>query len=358
MNRVSTLKIQHFRNLTTINLTPSPYFNLIYGANGSGKTSLLEAIYFLSMGRSFRSHLANRIIQYESEGFSVFANVQATNGTSLTIGLERLRQGKLRIKVGNEIVASAAELTKTLPVQLINPDSYQLLNEGPRYRREFLDWGVFHVEPRFFSLWQRFQRALKQRNAALQQNVPFVEVEAWNSEFVMVGEELAQLREHYIQQLIPTIVATLAKLINFDKLSVDYYRGWDEQRSLREVLARAYNRDKVLGYTQFGPQRADITVRINGIPAHDVLSRGEQKLLISALRLAQGILLAELTGKKCIYLLDDLAAELDSRRRQVVAELLAGLNAQVFITAVDDVASDLNKSLDAKMFHVEHGVIR
>jgi len=346
------LKVNHFRNLTNINLELSPRSNLIYGPNGSGKTSLLEAIYFLSMGRSFRSHLANRIIQYGEPSFSIFG----TTG-SLNIGIERPRQGKIRIKIGNEMVTSVAELAKMLPVQLINPDSYQLLNEGPRYRREFLDWGVFHVEPQFFPLWQRFQRTLKQRNAALQQNASLREVEAWNSEFVIAGEELTRLREHYIHQLLPTITATLAKLITFDNLAVDYYRGWDEGRGLMEVLVGAYNRDRVLGYTQFGPQRADIMVRINGIPAHDVLSRGEQKLLISALRLAQGILLAELTGKQCIYLLDDLAAELDSRRRQVVAELLVGLNAQVFITAVDDVASDLNKSLDAKMFHVEHGAI-
>lgn len=350
------LKAANFRNLVAVNIDPGVHFNLFFGANGSGKTSILEAIYFLGLGRSFRTNLTSRIISYEEECLSVFGQIEGDEGIAINTGIEKSRHGKIRLKVGNEVVASLAELARALPLQLINPDSYSLLNGGPRSRREFLDWGVFHVEHSFFPLWQRYQRALKQRNASLQQGKPSAQVKAWDIEIVAAAEQLAGMRGHYLQQLTPIFFEILTELICLDELTVSYSPGWDKDRNLLAVFEAAFQRDAMLGYTQYGPHRADIVIKINNMPVQDVLSRGEQKLLVLALRLAQGMLLKEITGKRCVYLLDDLAAELDIDRRKHVVQVLAKLQAQVFATAVErDALIDLSHYGETKVFHVEHG---
>lgn len=356
---LSRLKTTHFRNLIDLNLEPCEHFNLIYGQNGSGKSSILEAIYYLSLGRSFRSHLASRIVHYSQSALSIFGLVTVQSGTQISVGIEKSRSGKIRTKIANELVASVAELAKILPLQLINPDSYQLLSAGPRQRRQFLDWGVFHVEQSFFPLWQRFQRILKQRNSALQQQATSSQIKIWDIEFIETAHALSQLRENYIEQIKPIVLRLLADLIELNELTITYYPGWNIERGLSDILNSCLQRDLLLGYTQFGPQRADILIKINNIPAEDVLSRGEQKLLVCALQLAQGILLQQLTGKRCVYLLDDIAAELDSNRRRCIIEVLKSLEAQVFITAVDqEVFADLIGDVQYKLFHVEQGIVR
>lgn len=353
------LKAAHFRNLTSVNIEPHSHFNLLFGANGSGKTSVLETIYFLSLGRSFRTSLTSRIIGYQEDSLSVFGQVEADGGVTLNTGVEKSRHGKIRIKVGNEIISSLAQLARTLPLQLINPDSYSLLNGGPGPRREFLDWGVFHVEQNFFPLWQRYQRALKQRNASLQQGRSVAQTKAWDTEMVVIAEELTRMRGEYLQKLTPMVFEILADLITLGELVVNYSPGWDNDQSLHDILDAAFQRDARLGYTQFGPHRADIVIKVNNIPAQDVLSRGEQKLLVFALRLAQGMLLWELTGKKCVYLLDDVAAELDVEKRKHVVQVLTRLQAQVFATAVErEALIELSQHSETQMFHVEHGEVR
>lgn len=349
------LKASCFRNLAELDLEFSPCFNFIFGPNGSGKSSLLEAVYFLSLGRSFRSSLASRAIQYEATGFNLFSVILGQFSTS--VGLEKTRQGKTKIKIGNNS-DSISELAKILPLQLINPNSYQLLNGGPRARRQFIDWGVFHVEPRFFPIWQRFQQVLKQRNAALQQQVPMNQMKIWNLELIDVSHEISALREKYLQQLTPLIKELMARLLSLEGLSIDFYQGWDHQLNLDLILSNSFARDSKLAYTQHGPQRADLLIRLNGNPVHEVLSRGEQKLLACALQLAQGLLLKKLINKSCIYLFDDLFAELDPLRQSFLMQLLHNLDAQVFITAIEEtLIKGFDNSVLGKTFQIEQGKV-
>jgi DNA replication and repair protein RecF len=349
------LKANCFRNLAELDLKFSPSFNFIYGPNGSGKSSLLEAIYFLSLGRSFRSSLASRAIQYDAKGFNLFSVIFGKCST--TLGLEKIRQGKTKIKIGNN-TNSVSELAKLLPLQLINHNSYHLLSAGPRARRQFIDWGVFHVEPQFFQVWQRFQHILKQRNAALQQQIPTNQIKIWDLELIETANEITILREKYVQQLSPLINELIKKLLILQGLSIDFYQGWDKKISLGSTLTSSIGRDYKLGYTQFGPHRADFLIKLNGNPVHEVLSRGEQKLLTCAFQLAQGLLLKKITTKACIYLFDDLFAELDSVKQNILMDLLQSLEAQVFITAID---KTLIKALETrilwKIFQVEQGKI-
>lgn len=353
------LKAANFRNIDHLDFNPGEQFNLFYGANGSGKTSILEIIYYLGLGRSFRSHLANRIIQYEATSFSVFAHVfDGAIGQQSSIGIEKGRTTKTRIKIGNDTTPTAAELVKILPLQLINPDSYLLLTSGPKHRRQFLDWGVFHVEPGFFPVWQRYQKALKQRNCVLQQQASIQQVSAWNNELVINAALLTEMRTKYIEKLIPIFDSVMSKFINLPNFTANYLPGWEIKQNLDEILIKNYSRDISLGYTQFGPHKADLALKVNGIAVEDILSRGEQKLLVIALKLAQGAVMRQLTQKNCIYLLDDLAAELDSNRRRSVVNVLKDLHSQVFITAVDkEILAENLSELPVKMFHVEQGKI-
>lgn len=349
------LKANCFRNLAELDLKFSPGFNFIYGPNGSGKSSLLEAIYFLSLGRSFRSSLASRAIQYDAKGFNLFSVILGKCST--TLGLEKIRQGKTKIKIGNN-TNSVSELAKLLPLQLINHNSYHLLSGGPRARRQFIDWGVFHVEPQFFQIWQRFQQVLKQRNAALQQHLPMNQIKIWNLDLVEVSYELTTLREKYIRQLTPLIIELIKKLLTLEGLSIDFHRGWDKKFDLDLLLNSSFTRDYNLTYTQFGPHRADLIIKLNGSPVHEVLSRGEQKLLTSALQLAQGLLLKKIINKSCIYLFDDLFSELDLVKQHIFMDLLESLEAQVFVTAIEET---LIKTFEAsalkKIFKAEKGKI-
>jgi DNA replication and repair protein RecF len=352
---VARLKINQFRNLTALDLAFSSRFNFIYGPNGSGKSSLLEAIYFLSLGRSFRSALASRAIHYDASQFNLFSVVLGQGTT--TLGLEKSRQGKTRIKIDNDIV-SIGKLAKLLPIQLVHPNSYVLLSGGPKARRQFIDWGVFHVEPHFFSVWQQFQQTLKQRNAALQTHVLSDQIKTWDSQLIDFSVEITCMRKKYLQQLTPLIIELIEELVNLEGLKIEFYQGWDKQNTLEKALSQSFFRDAALGYTQYGPHRADLLIKLHNNPVHEVLSRGEQKLLTYALQLAQGLLLKKITEKSCIYLFDDLFAELDSARQGYLIGLLNRIESQVFITVIEDNLLDaLSNNVNRKIFQVDKGNI-
>lgn len=351
-----SLAISNLRNLVSVKIDLSPKFNLFYGTNGSGKTSILEAIYYLSLGRSFRNRLNSRLIHHDSSHFSLFSQLNHQNQL-IGVGVERQANGDGRIRINQENVRSILEIAKLLPLQLLNTDSRQLLTGSSKLRRQFIDWGTFHVEPQFLNTWQQTQRVIKQRNAALKSQAQRKLIQLWDHELISLATLLHTMRKTYVLELATVLRELLASFFTKpEALTIRYYPGWNEESGLAQVLENALARDLQLGYTQFGPQRCDLHIRMNNsTPAHDILSHGQQKLLVYALHLAQGQLLQQQTGKCCVYLLDDLAAELDKANRQRLGRVLTGMNAQVFITAVDRDSLIDSSLTESTMFHVEHG---
>lgn len=350
---VEVLEFHYFRNIQQAKLEPSPDINIIFGNNGEGKTSLLEAIYYLSLGRSFRSRLISRLIQHGQAQFTLFAKIDAR-----AIGIAKGQDGESQIKIEGDVVKSATELTNLLPVQLINPDTYRLLNEGPKFRREFIDWGVFHVEPNFIKTWQEMQRSLKQRNLALKMKAPAEEIQLWDPVFSKASESLDACRESYIKAFEPMFRDILSKLIEIKGLTIVYRRGWPKNDTLEDLLSSALKNDLRLSHTSYGPHRAELDMLIEGVPAKDVLSRGQQKLFVYAMRITQGLLLQKQTGKACTYLIDDLPAELDAGKRNAILEMLLSFNLQIFVTAVELKPLEfLLQHNDFKVFHVEQGAL-
>jgi DNA replication and repair protein RecF len=357
---LKNIEIFNFRNIELAKFEPVPDgFNIIYGDNGSGKTSLLESIYYLSLGRSFRSSNIGHLVRKNAEKFSIFSTVMSPSLQSLPIGVERPLTGSLSARLAGENVQSMAEIASFLPVQLINSNCYNLLDAGPSFRRKYLDWGAFYYSNDFLRTWRQFKRVLKQRNAALIAKSSKNELNAWNDEMNHWALLFHQLRQEYVEALLPILKEFVAELLTLKDLKIEYYPGWDINMDYKEILSKASDRDFYLGYTQFGPHRANVNVAINKLPAKDILSRGQQKLFVCAMILAQGALLFRSQNRRPIYLIDDLPSELDKTSRSNLIALLSKQDAQIFVTAVESAVLDsCLKAKPVKLFHVEHGSLR
>ena len=357
---IEQLEITNFRNFESIRLTPSPTINAIIGNNGSGKTSLLEAIYFLGTAKSFRTPHSKQAIQFGQEKFVVFGKIASGDGVSVPVGLARDKDS-ISIKISNQPVSSASTLAGLLPVQLINPDVHKMLEEGPRYRRRFMEWGLFHVKPAYFHAWQECRHILKQRNAALKQNLSIREIEHWDALLCEKSRAITQMRKEYLEQLQPCIDRLLERSELLPKVEMRLSQGWSKNKELEDVLKENWDSDRSRGFTQYGPHRLDLVISSHGVRAKEVVSRGQQKILTAIMKLAQLELLSQLEGNgKGILLVDDLPAELDQQFRRLLMEMITEQKSQVFVTATDQdllfhVEQKPNRTVE--MFHVEHGVL-
>jgi DNA replication and repair protein RecF len=351
---LSRVEIINFRNLKEVRVYPSENCNIFYGDNGSGKTSLLEALYHLSFGRSFRTRFPTRIIHHQSELFSIFGEVD-----HIPVGIEKGRDGHTHMRMDQQEVHSVTELLKLLPLLLIDHSVYQLIDSGPLERRQFLDWGVFHVEhDPFLLIWQKFRRLLTQRNANLKLRNSTQQQTFWDEELVDVAMQLNELRREYWDRFEQIFSKVLPQFLPSLDIKMVFYSGWDDSKDLKQTLMDALEKDVLYGYTRFGPHRADLRIYVNNLLAVDVLSRGQQKLLAFAMKLSQVLLLKETTGKRCVLLLDDLGAELDDNRIQSFCEFLRSLDSQIFMTGTHlNGFNDFFSADQMKMFHVEQGEI-
>jgi len=352
---LSQLNIDNVRNLREVRLQDVGGINVFFGPNGSGKTSVLEAIHLLGMARSFRGTSVKSLISHSQDHCTVYGMAEQA------LGIRRNRTGEALIRVGGETVRTVAALAEELPLQVITADSFGLLTGPPGARRQYLDWGVFHVEQRFFPQWQRVQRCIKQRNNRLRRDkIPDQELEVWTRDLAACGTQINDYRKAYFEGLAPRFLGIMEQLSpSLGRLELQYRQGWDRQLGYAEALAQGIASDKEQGFTHTGPQRADIRVTIDGHSAADTLSRGQQKLVVCGMKLAQGQIMSESGSGKCTYLIDDLPSELDDGHARLVCALLASLDAQVFITCVEqqEVRSVWPEGSKLTMFHVEHGSV-
>ena len=354
--RIATLDISGFRNLRGLRLECSPGLNLVIGPNASGKTSLLEALYFLGRGRSFRTRQPRELIQTGEPVFRVVAVLQTAEGRRIPVGLERDTR-ELTARVGGVPTRSLADLARQTPVLLLNPDSHRLLEDGPQQRRRFMDWGLFHAEPGFFDAWRRYSSALRHRNAALRSDAANRVVDAWDGELAAAAI-LDRMRETFCKALEGVLRRFIGETLVGLEVGVDYRRGWPlepAERDFPEWLHAGRDQDRQQGHTRLGPHRADFTIRIAGRPPSEALSRGQQKLLVIALVLAQAELYRHHVGDACILLIDDLPAELDVANRERVMRVLATLDVQLFITAIEPGLLDTALWRENRTFQLSQG---
>ena len=324
------LTVTNLRCIEHAELEVPTGLTLIWGRNGSGKTSLLEAMFLLGRGRSFRTRNTDRLIRREQDHVRVIGRVSSPSDATTVVGLELGAEGVVA-RIAGRPAGSLAELSQVFPVQVIEPGVHRLVEEGGYGRRRWLDWAVFHVEPQFIDTWTRYTRALKQRNAALKTDL--AQASVWDAELARLGELIAESRRLLLEQLAPHWQDAVAALSGLP-VELQYIRGWSQEHTLREALVASRARDEARHLTHAGPHRADVAVRLYGKPAREVLSRGQQKLVAVAMTLAQLRFLQAATETTPTLLLDDPAAELDGPHLERFIAQVSQLRCQLVVTSL------------------------
>jgi DNA replication and repair protein RecF len=357
---LGSLSIQNLRCLQQVDLELHPGRNLIVGANGSGKTSLLEGIFLLGRGRSFRTRNSERLISHGESRLVVFGRTLPPEATGIpsALGVQVTRGEPTVAKIQGEFTQSLADLSEALPVQVIDPGVHKLVEDSAYRRRRWMDWATFHVERGFVGVWANYTRALKQRNAALKQiqtdRAGSGQLDAWDSELAQLGEKLAQSRRRVLQELQPHWQATVLALADLN-LELVYFQGWARGTPLLDSLHASRERDLLRGSTHAGPHRGDVILKLDGKLARDTLSRGQQKLAAVSMILAQLRLLTNILPEPPTLLLDDPAAELDPERLTRFIDLVAPLRCQLILTSLTDGGRPFGQP--DRMFHVKQGKV-
>jgi len=347
---IKKIFIQNFRNIVVEKMFPDPHINLIVGDNGSGKTAFLESLWFLSTGRSFKTANFKKVIHNQSDALLLYVK------TLSDLGLKKHKDGALKIKIDGVTSKKISDLAYKLPIQLISPESFSLLLEGPKMKREYMDWGCFHYDVSFYTVWLKYHQLLKVRNTLLKKKTSQTYLHFWNEQLIYYGNKLTELRFLWFNDFITEFHTVVKFFLPVLSIQVSLFQGWDNHFDLTTAFKKQYQRDVILGYTTVGPHKADLRFKINNVPVQDFLSRGQLKLLVCVLKLVQGSLLEKghIIGQKCIYLIDDLSSELDMKNRMLLLDKLKQNQNQVFMTAIDQ--SSFNFTHWNKLFHVKRGV--
>jgi DNA replication and repair protein RecF len=348
---LTTIDIENFRCIRSAHLELDSHATGIVGENGSGKTSLLEAIYFLAHGRSFRASQREKLLPPQADFLRVVGRVQTRRG-ELVAGVEYGRQGT-RANLAGQGISGIAEIAEILPVQVIDPGVHRLIEEGSARRRRLLDWGVFHVKHEFLGVWRRYQRALQQRNAVLRTNGDEQLLAAWERELAPAGQRVDALRSQYAAELLPYFMHVADQLLGTQGARFTYRRGWAADQDLGAQLIESRPRDQRLRTTTVGAHRADVSFFFEGAPARDRVSRGQQKLLAAAFILGQLSFQAAQGAPPACLMLDDPAAELDVDNLGKLLEAVSQIPAQLIITSVHE--SGLEGVKLGRKFHVKQG---
>ncbi len=352
---LKSFSIDRFRNIESASLRLAPQINLFIGENAAGKTSLLEALFVLARARSFRTRNLDKVIRSGEDSFLLVASMGQEGKRDMPVGMSRSDK-KLIARIDGKPIKRLSELAALFPVQWLGGNLHRLIEEGPVFRRRYLDWGLFHVKQSYMPAWQRFQKLLKQRNAALRKGRSSQEINAWDIELAASGEALHQLRESYIAELEAVVLRICQELLVLPGIfRMAYRRGWAADQDYREALQASLVKDREQGFTRIGPQRADLAFYYDDRPVNEQLSRGQLKLLVTGLRVAQAQLLKQEVSQTSLFLMDDLGAELDRENQLRVLRLLQSIEAQVFVTAISEPVESGWNSEQMRRFHVKHG---
>ena len=351
---LSKVRIEFVRNITAMELSALAPLNIVHGQNGSGKSSVVEALHLLATGRSFRTPNPRHYIQYHCRDALIYAESKDHR-----LGLSKAADNLATVRLNGNTV-SQSEIARIFPVQLINPENMDLLESGSKPRRQLLDWLMFHVEHEFHQCWLRYQRALKQRNALLKTSASNTEFLVWEQEMAQTGERIHQMREQVVARWLPVFAEIVGELLPQCCLTFEYIPGFDPEIGLLATLAESRSRDRERGHSLSGIHRSDLRFKSDHGAAEHTLSRGQKKLLIVALKLSQ-IKMLHAEGCASVVLLDDMTAELDMSAQVRLIERLVGLESQIFMTTVDlsAVLTALHDiEVEARIFHLDQGQLQ
>ncbi len=349
---IRQLSLTDFRNLKSVTLDFDPLFNLVCGNNGSGKTSLFEAIFVLCQGHSFRTHLLKQCIRHDKNGFLLFGRFDGFKA-----GLSKTDQ-KFEIKIDGEKIKRRSELVRRSPINIVNSASFELIEGSPGIRRRFLDWCLFHVEHEYAEIWLQFQHALRQRNRLLKTSRDLTQLDYWDQALIEPSLKLSRMRKKYVLDLEQTVTENLESIIFGITPGFEYYQGWAQDVDLMEAMKNTRNKDLKAGFTSIGIHRDNIRLTSSSRPVTEILSRGQSKRLCLALLLAVLKIVSRSSENRIILLIDDLHSELDRESQNQVYQQLLKMDLQLFVSNVETSLPVGLGAKEVKMFHVEHGTIK
>jgi DNA replication and repair protein RecF len=348
---IVSLEIRNLRVIRRARIDPGPHVNFLIGGNGAGKTSFLEAIFLLARGRTFRSSRCGALLTTKMQKLSLKGHVEGENicGAVELVFVE----GRKQLFVNGRQVQRMRDLRDRIHVRVIAENSQRLLEGEPAIRRLFLDWNLFHVEHNYSNLHSSFRRTLDQRNAWLRKGGGGLRV--WDDAYIDLSEKLTAVRERYTEELSEELAKLHGEQRNFPILSARLSKGWPPELALGDALSSSLFHDVRRGFTRFGPARADLRVSVGGSPG--IGSRGQVKISVCLLQLAAQRVQQARSGRACVWLLDDLAAELDNYAFMEIFNAFVGADAQIFLSARQKLA--IEESIigrdHCRVFHVEHG---
>jgi len=345
------------RNLKKFHIKTNPSLNFFYGANASGKTSILEGIYLLSRLKSFRSKRISDVVTKGDSSLLVSAKGRQKNKI-FSVGVEKGR-GLTRIKFNNKQIKTASEQVKKLPIYLLTPEHHVLFVGSPRERRRWIDWSLFHVEQNYLDVWKNYHRAIRHRNILLKEARFYgsAEITGWEKQIILEADKIDSMRETYLDGLCEALNKKHLPVVLPGEAAINYLKNDYAEQGLAETLIRNRKEDAKKGYTSFGPHRADILFYYQGVKVEKHLSRGQTKLFAASLVSSQLEKLKEKGGMP-IMLVDDLSAELDHKSSEKMLNLLLANKTQTFVTAINPPVRIKKTSNDIAVFHVEHGNIK
>ncbi len=334
---LETLQIQSLRCIQNLQLSTHARWNWLIGANGAGKSTVLEALHILGTGQTWR-HGARHILRDGDAEYLLSVRL-----TDHFLALRR-RGEEREIRYDGESIHSAWELLDILPLQSLHGDNSHFVAGSADDRRRIMDWGIYYVDSYYGTVFREYRRALAQRNAWLKKPQG---KSPWDSALALAGEGIQQRRQDYLTRIEPYLQKLWTSWSGATEiLSLHLQSGWKEGLTLQESLQRDLGQDREMGYTHSGPHRANLVFRVRQKMALDILSRGQLRVLGLAYRIAQLLLLRESGFALPTLLIDDFAAELDESARNWWIEQLNLLDVQVFaaVTAAGQIPAGVQGS--------------
>lgn len=344
------IQIHGFRNLYDAELDFAGDLNFIIGANGAGKTNLLEAIFYVGLASSFRAKEERSLIQTECEYLRVSAEAQ---GKRAAVYLDR-EQKKLTLQ-GN-VVRRLSDFVGWLGVTVLSIDDIWLIRGSPARRRSFLDWVIAKISPRYCSTMAEYRKILRQRNRALQsarETGDTRSLEVFDEQLMTTGNDIYRERAAHIPRL-RSYAQTMGNTMGLGKMDFQYESTCSDMHMDESVLENVRKKELIFGHTIVGPHRDDLVFSINGLPLRNYASEGEERATAISLKLAEAEMLYNKTGERPVLLLDEVSAELDEKRRETVLRLLKG---QVFYASTQLPQFARMQSHNGALFSVERGHI-